>query len=169
MRRIAVALFVWLAAAAAGAQTVDEFFDPSTLQEVRLFINTRDLQQLRERFTDNTFYPAEFVWRDVRVRNVAVRSKGLATRNPIKVGLRVEFEHYDAGQRFLGLRSLLLDNLWSDPSMIRERVAMAFFARLGQPTPRESFCRLFINNIFQGVYALIEDLDVTFAARAIDD
>jgi len=169
MRSLALALLVWLAAAAAGAQTLDEFFDPNTLQEVRLVINTRDLQQLRERFTETTHYPADFVWRDLRVRNIAVRSKGLATRNPIKLGLRVEFEYYDAGQRFFGLRSLLLDNLWSDPSMIREHVTMAFFARLGQPTPRESFCRLFINNVFQGVYALIEGLDVTFAARAIDD
>jgi spore coat protein CotH len=169
MRTLALAALFWLPSVFAGAQTIDEFFDPNALQEVRLFINTRDLQQLRERFTENTYFAADFVWRDTRVRNVAVRAKGLATRNPIKLGLRVEFEHYTAGQRFLGLKALLLDNLWSDPTMIRERVTMAFFARLGQPTPRETFCRLFINNVLQGVYALIEDTDTAFVARTIDD
>jgi spore coat protein CotH len=169
MRTVALALLLWLPPVAAGAQTIDEFFDPHALQEVRLFINTRDLQQLRERVTENTRFAADFAWRDIRVRNVAVRAKGLATRNPIKLGLRVEFEHYTAGQRFLGLKTLLLDNLWSDPTMIRERVTMAFFARLGQPVPRETFCRLFINNVLQGVYALVEDIDPAFVARTIDD
>jgi spore coat protein H len=169
MRTLALAAIFWLPSVFAGAQTIDEFFDPNALQDVRLFINTRDVQQLRERFTENTYFAADFVWRDIRVRNVAVRAKGLGTRNPIKLGLRVEFEHYSAGQRFLGLKTLLLDNLWADPAMIRERVTMAFFARLGQPVPRETFCRLFINNVLQGVYALIEDIDPAFAARTIDD
>ena len=124
---------------------------------------------MRERFTENTYYPADLEWRNIRVRNAAVRMKGLATRNPIKLGLRVDFERYTAGQRFLGMRSLLLDNLWTDPSMVRERVSMALFARLGQPAPRESFGRLYINNVFQGVYALVEDVDSTFVSRTIDD
>lgn len=153
----------------ASAQTSAELFDPDTLQDVRLFINSKDLQRMRERFTENTYYPADLEWRNIRVRNAAVRMKGLATRNPIKLGLRVDFEHYTAGQRFLGMRSLLLDNLWTDPSMVRERVSMALFARLGQPAPRESFGRLFINNVFQGVYALVEDVDSTFVSRTIDD
>jgi len=162
-------LCLLLSANMADAQTTDELFDPNTLQEIRLFINTRDLQQMRERFTENTRYPADLVWRNIRIRDVAVNVKGLATRNPIKLGLRVDFGYYTAGQQFLGMRSLLLDNLWTDPSMIRERVSMAFFSRLGQPAPREAFARVFINNVFQGVYALVEDIDSTFVSRTIDD
>jgi spore coat protein CotH len=168
--RIALAAACLVAPAGiAGAQTSADLFDPDTLQEVRLYINTRDLQQLRERFTENTRFAADFEWRNIRVRNAAVRSKGLASRSPIKLGLRVEFEYYTAGQRFLGMKALLLDNLLADASMVRERVALALFARMGQPTPRESFCRLFINNVFQGVYALVEDVDPIFVARTIDD
>jgi len=170
MRGLTFAMLSWLfAAGLAGAQTSADLFDPDTLQDVRLFINSRDLQQMRERFTEDTFFAADLEWRGIRVRNAAVRNKGLATRNPTKLGLRVDFAHYTAGQRFLGMRSLLLDNLWTDPSMMRERVSMAFFARLGQAAPRESYCRLFINNVLQGVYALVEDVDPTFVSRSIDD
>jgi spore coat protein CotH len=169
MRVLALAAFWLMHAAIAGAQTSAELFDPDTLQEIRLFIHSKDLQLLRERFTENTFYAADLEWRNMRVRNAAVRVKGLASRNPIKLGLRIDFEHYTAGQRFLGLKSLLLDNLWTDPSMLHDRVAMAFFARMGQPAPRQSFCRLFINNVFEGLYALIEDIDSAFVARTIDD
>jgi len=103
------------------------------------------------------------------VRNVSVRSHGLASRSPSKLALQVDFDAYTRDQRFLGLKSLVLDNLWTDPSMVRDHVAMAFFARMGQPAPRESYCRLYINNSFEGLYVLIEPVDPFFVARTTGD
>jgi spore coat protein CotH len=165
---IAVAVSVMLPPRAA-AQTVDELFDAQTLQEIRLLINTRDLQLLRANFADNTYYPADLVWRGQRVRNVGVRSRGLGSRNSVKLGLRVDFDRYTSDQRFVGLSSLVLDNLVQDPSMVRERVTMAFFNRVGVPAPRESFSRLFINNEYQGVYAIVEEIEPPFVARTLGE
>jgi spore coat protein H len=151
------------------AQTAADLFDTSTLQEVRLFMNSRDLQQLREHYQESTHYTVDLLWRGERVRNAAVRSRGTGSANPVKPGLRIEFDRYTTGQRFLGLRALVLDNLWQDPAMIREHLAMAMFARIGQPAPLQSFCRLFINNQYQGVYALTEEPDAEFAARVLDE
>ena len=77
-----------------------------------------------------------------------------ATRT--KPALRIDFNRYTTGQRFLGLKSLVLDNLWQHGSFVAESTTMAFFERMGQPAPRESFCRLYINNVFHGVYAIVE-------------
>jgi len=151
------------------AQTSDDLFDSSALHEVRLFINSRDLAQLRETYTENTFYPADLVWRGIRVRNVGVRSRGFGSRNPVKLGLLIDVDYYTTGQRFLGLSALVLDNLWQDPAMIREYLAMAFFNRMGHPAPRESFARLYINNVYQGVYGLVEDIDPLFVRRAFGE
>jgi hypothetical protein len=96
-----------------------------------------------------------------------VRSRGLGSRNPTKLGLQFDFNYYVTGQTFVGLKSIVLDNLWQDPSMIRERVAMAFFARMGQPASRESFARLFINEVFQGVYVIVEPIDSDYVSRTI--
>jgi hypothetical protein len=46
---------------------------------------------------------------------------------------------------------------------------MALFARLGHPAPREAFARLFVNDDYQGVYAVVEAIDSVFAARALAD
>ena len=86
-----------------------------------------------------------------------------------KPGLRIDFNRYSSGQRFLGLASLVLDNLVTDPALVRERVSMAFFARLGQPASRESFARVYINDVYQGVYALVEPVDGDFLARALGE
>jgi spore coat protein CotH len=168
MKRLLL-LVLLLTPVMADAQTSDDFFDSQTLQEVRLFINSRDLRELRERYTENTYYPADFMWRGVRVRNVAVRVRGLATRSAEKPGLRVDFNRYVGGQKFLGLSSVVLDNVLHDAAQIRERTSMAFIDRMGQPASRESFGRLYINNAYQGLYAFVEAVDTDFLTRTVGE
>jgi spore coat protein CotH len=165
---LVVALLV-LFADFAFAQTADDLFDPTTLHDIRIRLNARDLQSLHERYLENSYYPGELEWRGASVANVAIRSRGTGSRNGIKLGLQLEFDRYIGGQRFLGLRGITLDNFWQDPSILRESLTMALFARLGQPAPRESYARLFINDEYQGVYAIVEAIDDQFLARTFGD
>ena len=156
-------------ASSAGAQTAADLFNRDAVQEIRLFINSRDLDQLRTKFREDIYYVADFQWRNIRVRNAAVRSRGGASRDPQKPALRIDFNRYTTGQRFLGLKSLVLDNLWQHGSFVAESTTMAFFQRMGQPAPRESFCRLYINNVFHGVYAIVESVDNDFLSRSLGE
>ena len=109
--------------------------------------------------------PADFVWNGQKVANVGIRSRGRGSRNAHKPGLKVDFDRYATGQKFLGLKSLVLDNLAQDPSGIHETVSMAFYARLGIPTPREAHVRLYVRGEYIGLYALIESVDKDFLKR----
>ena len=153
----------------AHGQTSHDFFDNRTLHDVRLYIHSRDLVELRARYLEDFYVPADFEWRGMRVRNVGVRVRGLATRSAIKPGLRVDFNRYAAGQAFLGMSALVLDNALKDASFVRERVSMAFIKRMGQPAPRESFGRVYINGVYEGLYVLVEAVDSEFLAREIGD
>ena len=157
------------AVSVAQAQTAADLFDPGVLHDLRLWVNSRDLAALHEQAATNTYYPADLEWRGLRVRSVGIRSRGNGSRNATKLGLRVDFNRYVGGQEFLGLGSLVLDNLWQDASMVREHVAMALFARLGQPSSRESFARVFINDEYEGVYSLVEPVDSRFLSRALGE
>ena len=156
-------------AAPARAQSQDDLFNPETMQELRLTINSRDLRDLRTNFEQDTYYTADLQWRNIRVRSAGVRSRGGASRNPLKLGLRVDFDRYVTGQKFLGLKSIVLKNLWQDGSMMHERIAMAFFARMGQPASRQSFCRLYINNELQGLYVIVESVDNSYLDRTLGE
>ena len=153
----------------AAAQTAADLFNRDAVQEIRLFINSRDLDQLRTKFREDIYYVVDVQWRNIRVRNAAVRSRGGASRNPSKPALRIDFNRYTTGERFLGLKSLVLDNLWQHGSFVAESTAMAFFDRMGQPAPRESFCRLYINNVYHGVYAIVEAVDTDFVTRTLGE
>jgi spore coat protein CotH len=162
-------LAVLLVPAIVGAETADEFFNPRTLHEVRVYIHSGDLRLLREHYLEDTYYPADFEWRGIRVRNVGVRVRGLATRSAAKPGLRVDFNRYVAEQTFLGMAAVVLDNALKDASMMRERTSMAFIKRMGQPAPRESFARVYINGAYEGLYALVEAIEPAFLARELGD
>jgi spore coat protein H len=63
----------------------------------------------------------------------------------------------------------VLDNLVTDPALVRERASMAFFERLGQPASRESFARVYINNVYEGIYAIVEPVEGAFLERTFGD
>lgn len=152
----------------AQAPSAEAFFDDRVLHDLRLYVNSRDLKLLRQNYTANTYYTADMVWGATRVRNVAIRSRGSGSRNPWKIGLKVDFNRYVSGRTFAGLNALVLDNLWQDPGLIRDAVTMKVFTRMGQAAPREAFCRLFINNEYEGLYAMVEPIDAKFLARALN-
>ena len=52
---------------------------------------------------------------------MGIRSRGQGSRNPIKIGLRVDMARYTTGQTLAGLSTIILDNLWQDDALIRER------------------------------------------------
>jgi len=170
MNRLCVFWFAILAASTtaitpAFAVGDQDIFDSSGVHDIFLQMNARDLSDLREHWDQNTYYPADFTWRDVRVRNVGVKSRGWGSRNPIKPGLRIDFNRYVSGQSFAETKAIVLDNLWTDASMIREAVAMSFIARMGESASRESFARVFINGDFQGLYAVVEEPNADYVKR----
>jgi hypothetical protein len=168
-----VAVGAWLNVGPAMAQqpepdqgpTADDFFNDGVVHEVRLTINPKDWSILRATFETNTYYPCHFTWQGTTVRNIGIRSRGTGSRSGVKPGLRVDFDHYTKKQQFLGLKSFVLRNNTQDPSMLRERLAMKVFQKMGVPAPREAHARLFVNDQYSGLYTIVEAVDKVFLER----
>jgi len=143
----------------------EPLFNADVLQRLDLRVHSADWEKLKQNFEENAYFPADVVFDGQTVRNAGIRSRGLGSRSGVKPGLRVDFDRYSATQTFLGLKSLVLDNLTQDPSAVHETVTMKLFARLGIPAPREAHVRLFVNNQYAGLYAVIESIDKDFLAR----
>ena len=153
MRGAQLILACGLAAGLLPAQTAADLFDGE-----RLVVHPSDWAKLQQNYQDNTYYPANLTWRSITIANVGIRSKGRTSRRNTKPGLRVDMDRFEE-QRFLGLKSFLLDNNIQDYTMIKERLAMLLYRRMGLPAPRESHCRLFVNNTYLGVYTIVESTD----------
>ncbi|MBI1790505.1 MAG: CotH kinase family protein [Acidobacteria bacterium] len=157
-------LFLALCASEAATPTQEDFFDDRVLHDIRIRIHPADWRSLQDHFRENTYYACEMEWRDIVTENIALRSRGWSTRNPVKPGLRVDFNRYE-DQDFLGLKSIVLDNLGQDASGISERVAMLFFRRMGLPASRETHARVYVNDEYLGLYAVVDPVDKQYLKR----
>jgi spore coat protein CotH len=179
-----VALLATAAAVASFAQTptptptptpipapdpADRFFDDSVLHDIFITINSRDWSSLKEHFLENTYYPSDFKWNEITLRNIGIRSRGTGSRSGVKPGLRVDFDRYTTDQKFLGLKSFILRNNTQDVTGMRERLSMLMFRRLGNIASRETHARLYINNAYSGLYTVVESIDKTFLQKQLNE
>jgi spore coat protein CotH len=149
----------------AGSGPESPIFDDSVLQDIGLTISPKDWQSLQDHYLDNTYYPCDFRWRNIVVRNIGIRSRGTGSRSGVKPGLRVDFNRYVTDQTFLGLKSLVLRNNTQDASGMHETVSMLLFRRMGLPASRESHATMSINNAYAGLYSIVESVDKSFLQR----
>jgi spore coat protein CotH len=149
--------------------SADAFFDDSVLQEIRLTINSKDWQTLKDNYLSNEYYPCDFRWRDQAVRNVGIRSRGTGSRSGIKPGLRVDFDRYTAGKRFLGLKSFVLRNNTQDNTNLHERLSMLLFRRVGEPASRETHTKMFVNDEYAGLFTIVESVDKDFLKKNLGE
>jgi hypothetical protein len=151
------------------APTAADLFNDQVVHELRLFMYSGDWELLQARFMENTYYPADVHWNGVTVRNVGVRSRGSGSRDPRKPGLKIDFNEYVSGQTLVGLKSIALDNFRQDPGMIKELVSMQLFRKMGQVAPRVSHARVYVNNEYIGLFAILEPVDKTFLKTWLGD
>jgi hypothetical protein len=164
--RWVLSLLVWsLCAPSAEAQTIEDFFNGVRVQDVHLRVNAADWAAIKKTSDSDAYFPADFIWNGITVRNVGIRHRGFGSRTTSKPNLRVDFNRYLTNREFLGLRALVLDNVYSDASMQRDAVATRVYARMGIPAARQAHARLFVNGQFAGVYVVVEPIDRTFITR----
>lgn len=79
-----------------------------------------------------------------------------------KCSMKVDFDRIDTTLRFHGLKKLNFHALNRDWSMLRDRLGYAMFREFGIAAPRAVHARLSINGRFEGLYAVVEQIDGRF-------
>src|SRR6185369_16381994 len=144
--------------------SADTLVDGSGLNDIWLHINARDWQDLHTNYQEGTYYPVDFEWQGVKVRNSGIRVRGNTTRNDHKPSFRIDFNRYVDGQDLFGLKALVLNNSWHDPSMLHDELSMQTFRKMGIPAPRQAHVRLYVGaaHEYAGVYVISEEISKTF-------
>jgi spore coat protein CotH len=163
MRKQQFGPFVLLLSSLAGAASAqDPIFDQSRLHECRIVMDPNDWRALRENFRSNSYYAANIALDGEVLQQVGIRSRGAGSRSGEKPGLKIDFNKYNKSQEFHGYKTMALDNLVQDASLLRERLAYAVFEAMGHPAPQNAFCRLTVNDDYWGVYNLVEAISKPF-------
>lgn len=147
-----------------------EIYDPDELQSFSLDIDPSEWSALRSdcRAGFQTYHPASFTWREESV-DAMVRLKGNWSWSCEKMQFIISFNEVDPDARFHGLRKLVLDAPWYDPSLLHERLAFFALERHGAPASCVNHARLDVNGTYYGVFANVERLDHEYLERNFED
>jgi hypothetical protein len=138
---------------------------------VRIVMKEEYWTACRQNALAEQYLRADFWFDGELVSDVGVRPKGNSSlREAVHLGsprfsLKIDFNLFNKVRNFRGLKKLNLNNGFSDPTLIRERLAYELFEQMGVPTPRSSFIDLWVNDTHLGVYTMVEQIDKTFLRR----
>jgi len=182
-----MAVFLWSFAACGPAParlTDDHAFSPDWILEVAIDLDPGDWEQLSQQarsFEDVlcnpkpppnpfTYFRGDITIDDIEVHSVGIRKKcffGSCDEN--RPSLKISFNEYVRGQRFLGMRRMTLNNCKSDPAKIKQCLGYWLFDLAKIPSPRCNFAHVTVNGKDLGLYAHIESIKTELLSRHFSD
>jgi spore coat protein CotH len=91
--------------------------------------------------------------------SVGIQLKGNSSYNSMpgnKKSMKLQFNYVVNGQDWDGLKEVVLNNGFKDPSFIREKLFLDFLGRHFVYAPRCTYTNVYINNVLWGFYTLVE-------------
>lgn len=143
------------------------FFDDSIVHQIRIqFDNPNWYDQLYNGHAldpNDPYFQASIDIDGTTISPVGVRFKGDASFyiNSAKKPFKIDFDLFVSGQDFQGMRKLNLNNMYNDPTMLREKLFLDFAGQY-VPAVRAVHTRVYINDQYWGLYLAVEQIDKDF-------
>lgn len=149
-----------------------DLYDPDRLLVFKFVIEPTAMEQLA--LQPREYVPAELelVQPDSSERmRVGFRLKGEGSFRTLdgKAALRIKLDEYERGQRLHGRRTLTLNNMMQDGTLMAERLAYEVFREMGAPASRANHAMVYVNDEYYGLYANIETPNEEFLAEWFED
>lgn len=162
---------------AASQDTISMAYTTSLFQEDTIL--TLDIQMEEEQWADmlenamsETWYPCNITVNGVTYKNVGIRPKGNTSLSQVasddttdRYSFKVKFDYYIKGQTCDGLDCLILNNLISDATYMKEYFSYDMFQFMGVPSSLFSFASISLNEEAWGLYLALEAPEVSFLKR----
>lgn len=147
-----------------------DVYDPNVVPKFELEISPSDLAALDAdcEATAKTYRPVTLKYGAETV-SAMVRLKGNWSWRCEKKQFLISFNEVDPNGRFHGLRKLVLDAPWYEPSLVAERLGFDFMRRVGLTSSCVNNATLWINGEYYGAYANVERLDKEYLQRHFPD
>lgn len=143
-----------------------DVYDPDVVPVFELEIAADQLELLESDCEEEIkeYRPALFRYGSETVEAM-VRLKGNWSWRCEKKQFVISFNEVDPNGRFHGLRKIVLDAPWYDPTFLAERLGFSFMRRHGVPWSCVNNARLMLNGEYYGLYANVERVDKEYLQR----
>ncbi|MGN1334045.1 MAG: CotH kinase family protein [Anaerovoracaceae bacterium] len=146
-------------------------FDRSEVIDIDISIDESQWENLLENAISEEYFPCDITINGTDYKNVAIRAKGntslsmVASSDSDRFSFKISFDEYTDGQNLYGLSSLILNNCYSDATMMKEAICYDMFSFLGADASLYNYAKISVNGQYWGVYLALEPVDEEFAIR----
>lgn len=114
-------------------------------------------------------YTARFIYESSNgidtVENIGFRLRGNTSRNAAKKSFKISFNTYVSGRKWKNIEKMNLNGEHNDVSILRSQVSNMVLREANVPAARTSYVKLYINNLYRGLYLNVEHMDEEFIQR----
>ena len=145
--------------AASNAEILDSVYDGSTIWDFEIYLDQPAIDALID--APKEWVVGDFAWNGLLWEDVGVRLKGNGSFQGIlqRPSVKVKFDHLNPEGDFFGQDMLVFNNMGTDATKIRERVAYQMYREMGIPAVRANHATFRIAGEDKGIYMVMEDVD----------
>lgn len=149
-----------------------KLFDTSEIMSVNIIMDDDDWNEMLDNAMSEEYYSCDVEINGTTFKNVGIRPKGNTSLSSIvndpdtdRYSFKLEFDHYVDGQTCFSLDKLILNNNYSDATMMKEALIYDMFQYLGADASLYNFAKISVNGDYWGVYLALEAVENSFLVR----
>lgn len=149
-----------------------KLFDHDTIMTVDIQVDEDSWNSMIENALNEEYITCDVVINGQTYSNVGIRPKGNTSLTQIasddttdRFSFKIEFDHYDKNQNCYGLDKLVLNNVMSDTSYMKEYLSYDLMNYAGVVTPLYNYASIKVNGEDWGFYLALEGMEESFAMR----
>jgi len=143
----------------------DTLFGSSVIHTIYFnFYDPSYYDSLTTSYTQDRYYTCNMIIDGTNYDSVGVKFKGNSSYNILsqKKSMKVDLDMNIPSQDVDDLNKFNLNNLYHDPTGLREKILSDFLNRNNIPAPRVTYAKVYYNNQYWGLYTLVEEANSDF-------
>lgn len=151
---------------------IAQLFNKNKVMNIDISIDQKQWELLLENATAEEFLPCDITINGETLKTVGIRAKGNSSLNQVardentdRFSFKLDFSEYIDGQNLYGLDRMVLNNMISDPTYMKEYLSYEMMNEMGVNTPAYSYANITINGQKWGLYLAVELLEEDFLTR----
>lgn len=149
-----------------------KLFDHDRIMTVDIKVDEDSWNSMIENASNEEYITCDVVINGQTYSNVGIRPKGNTSLSQIvsddttdRFSFKIEFDQYDKNQNCYGLDKLVLNNVMSDTSYMKEYLSYDLLNYAGVVTPLYNYASIKVNGEDWGFYLALEGMEESFAMR----
>lgn len=146
-------------------------YEKEVVESIYFDIDPDQWQDLLDNALDEEYHLTSVTYKGVTLDQVAIRTKGNSSLNSVvqsggeRFSFNIDVNEYVDGQKLLGMKKFVLNNMFNDPSYMREFIAYDLLDEMGVATPEHSYVNVYVNDELKGLYLLVEFVNGDFIEK----